>query len=576
MDAEPEAPVEAANDPSNRDHRAAPAAVDGVATGGAAEPRPTDSAAEGDAPPVEAVAPPEETLESPPSAVEDSLSAPETTEELAPVPASDPEAVLAWMRDVATDAAYAPPVSEAGPQRAAQVASARARAGRCDDVITPSDEARLDVHLSDGGSVALEGGGARWRLPGLRASRWRTRGNVAGPIRVDVRDTPIHFRGTVELEDLAILDVEALPHSRVLAALSLIRAERRGSRIVARAMLSDSLFLDVARECGALAPRRDAPAATPAIETGHMHRIGASTLWVEGEGDAQIGEIFSAELPRAWVAVVEAFETHGERTRVRIPTMEGPLHGWVSTLSLGAEIPRPPGPLPQYARSVFVEDPEAAEADVDGLIRPRRGAGTIGLGRFGTIGHGGPPAIRRIPRARLARGTPVYAQGSGRLLARTRAETIARLISRAGGRADEFSIVSMGPIVDSDGALYVRERDFEALEPPRLRVHFSEAEVRSGAIDPSIVRRILRRHQNELRHCRESLGDPRDTQTVEITVRWVVAADGAITTAMPTRSTSRRSAIDHCIVRAFRRWRFPPTEEPGVRLLEVTIRFAWE
>jgi TonB family protein len=135
------------------------------------------------------------------------------------------------------------------------------------------------------------------------------------------------------------------------------------------------------------------------------------------------------------------------------------------------------------------------------------GEGTIGLGNIGTIGHGA--------------GT---GSGSG-------------YGSGAGGFSGRSASV------------------------PRIRT--GEADVR-GSLSREVIRRVIRRHINEVRFCYEQELTARPDLAGRVTVSFIIAATGAVQTASVASSTLSNARVEQCIVTAVRRWTFPAPDGGGI------------
>ncbi len=135
------------------------------------------------------------------------------------------------------------------------------------------------------------------------------------------------------------------------------------------------------------------------------------------------------------------------------------------------------------------------------------GEGTIGLGNIGTIGHGA--------------GT-----GSG---------------SGYGSGAGGFS--------------------GRAASVPRIRT--GEADVR-GSLSREVIRRVIRRHINEVRFCYEQELTARPDLAGRVTVSFIIAATGAVQTASVASTTLSNARVEQCIVTAVRRWTFPAPDGGGI------------
>ncbi len=136
------------------------------------------------------------------------------------------------------------------------------------------------------------------------------------------------------------------------------------------------------------------------------------------------------------------------------------------------------------------------------------GQGTIGMGNFGTIGRGG------------GRGAGEGGYGRG----------VGGFRGRSGGV----------PQVRSGGA-----------------------EVR-GSLSKEVIRRVVRRHINEVKFCYEQQLNARPDLQGRVTTRFVISPTGSVQSAMVASSSLRNEAVESCIVRAVRRWTFPAPDGGGV------------
>ncbi|UJR84828.1 AgmX/PglI C-terminal domain-containing protein [Sandaracinus amylolyticus] len=140
------------------------------------------------------------------------------------------------------------------------------------------------------------------------------------------------------------------------------------------------------------------------------------------------------------------------------------------------------------------------------------GEGTIGLGNLGAIGHG------------AGDGT---GQGYG---------------SAAGGFSGRRAAV------------------------PQVR--FGQAEVR-GALSSEVIRRVVRRHLNEVRYCYEQELAQRPDLMGRVTIGFVIGSSGAVQGSGVTSSSLGNPRVEGCIAQAVRRWTFPSPTGGGV----VTVTY---
>ncbi len=135
------------------------------------------------------------------------------------------------------------------------------------------------------------------------------------------------------------------------------------------------------------------------------------------------------------------------------------------------------------------------------------GEGTIGLGNVGTIGKGG------------GGGTGSgYGRGSG---------------AGFGGRGKRV---------------------------PRVRQ--AKAQVK-GALDKDIIRRIVRAHINEVRHCYNQglVKDP--NLKGRVAVQFTIGPTGKVPVAVVAQSSLKDKNVANCVAKAVKRWKFPKPQGGG-------------
>ena len=135
------------------------------------------------------------------------------------------------------------------------------------------------------------------------------------------------------------------------------------------------------------------------------------------------------------------------------------------------------------------------------------GEGTIGLGNLGTIGKGGGGG-----------NGSGYGRGAGGL----------------GGRRAKAPDVIPG-----------------------------QANVR-GSLDKEIIRRIIRRHINEVKYCYEQELTKKPDLGGRIMVQFTIAASGQVIASVLQNSTMGNARVENCIVQAVRRWEFPKPLGGGI------------
>ena len=135
------------------------------------------------------------------------------------------------------------------------------------------------------------------------------------------------------------------------------------------------------------------------------------------------------------------------------------------------------------------------------------GEGTIGLGNLGTIGKGGGGG-----------SGSGYGRGAGGL----------------GGRRAKAPDVIPG-----------------------------QANVR-GSLDKEIIRRIIRRHINEVKYCYEQELLKKPELGGRVVVQFTISAAGQVIASVLQNSTMGNVRVENCVVQAVRRWEFPKPLGGGI------------
>ena len=93
-----------------------------------------------------------------------------------------------------------------------------------------------------------------------------------------------------------------------------------------------------------------------------------------------------------------------------------------------------------------------------------------------------------------------------------------------------------------------------------------------GSLSKETIRRVIRRHLAEVRHCYEQglLGHP--DLSGRVAVQFIIAPTGEVQVAMVAKSTVAEPRVGQCISRAVRRWNFPAPDGGGI--VSVTYPFV--
>lgn len=117
-----------------------------------------------------------------------------------------------------------------------------------------------------------------------------------------------------------------------------------------------------------------------------------------------------------------------------------------------------------------------------------------------------------------------------------------------------------------DGAGLSRGAGFSGRTARTPNVVASKAEV-VGGLDKDLIRRIVRAHINEVRHCYNQ-GLAKDPNLKgRVSVQFTISGTGKVTTSVVAESDIKDPAVSTCIAQAVRRWSFPKPASGGAALV---------
>ncbi|MEM9073011.1 MAG: AgmX/PglI C-terminal domain-containing protein [Myxococcota bacterium] len=134
---------------------------------------------------------------------------------------------------------------------------------------------------------------------------------------------------------------------------------------------------------------------------------------------------------------------------------------------------------------------------------------------------------------------------------------------RGGGGTGQGTI-GLGNLGQVGGGRATTRRDVPRVRAGRIRV--------TGSLSPAIVRRVVRRHLQELRACYES-GLQSDPQLRgRVTVEFSINPQGRVTRSqVQNGATLSNTAVQNCLAQAARRWVFPAPEQGSVDVVHPFV-----
>lgn len=98
--------------------------------------------------------------------------------------------------------------------------------------------------------------------------------------------------------------------------------------------------------------------------------------------------------------------------------------------------------------------------------------------------------------------------------------------------------------------------------PPRVRQGKAKLSG-SGKLDKDIIRRIVRAHINEVRHCYNQGLVRDDEMGGRVTIGFAIGSDGRASKPTVEKSTLSDELVGNCIAKAVKRWKFPKPQGDG-------------
>ncbi len=96
----------------------------------------------------------------------------------------------------------------------------------------------------------------------------------------------------------------------------------------------------------------------------------------------------------------------------------------------------------------------------------------------------------------------------------------------------------------------------------------------TGSLDKEIIRRVVRRHRNEIRYCYEKQLQKNPDLAGKVEVKFVISATGSVQFASVLNSTLGDDAVGKCITKRVKRWVFPEPKGGGIVAVKYPFMFS--
>ena len=95
-----------------------------------------------------------------------------------------------------------------------------------------------------------------------------------------------------------------------------------------------------------------------------------------------------------------------------------------------------------------------------------------------------------------------------------------------------------------------------------------------GQLDKEIIRRIVRRHVNEVRYCYEQALTKQPKLDGRLVTQFTISGTGVVTSSVIASSTLHSVTVESCIVNAIKRWEFPAPTGHGIAIVSYPFTFT--
>jgi len=85
-----------------------------------------------------------------------------------------------------------------------------------------------------------------------------------------------------------------------------------------------------------------------------------------------------------------------------------------------------------------------------------------------------------------------------------------------------------------------------------------------GSLDKEVIRRVIRKHTNEVRYCYQKALSKNPDLTGRVVVQFTINKDGQVVLSVVEKSTLGHAPTERCIAKAARGWRFPKPTGGGI------------
>ena len=95
-----------------------------------------------------------------------------------------------------------------------------------------------------------------------------------------------------------------------------------------------------------------------------------------------------------------------------------------------------------------------------------------------------------------------------------------------------------------------------------------------GSLDKEIIRRIVRRHLNEVKYCYDQALARQPKLDGRMVAQFTIAGTGQVLASVVQSSTLGAPAVEMCVANAIKRWEIPAPRQGGLAIVSYPFSFS--
>jgi TonB family protein len=111
-------------------------------------------------------------------------------------------------------------------------------------------------------------------------------------------------------------------------------------------------------------------------------------------------------------------------------------------------------------------------------------------------------------------------------------------------------------------------------QPKTPEILIGDGHVQGGTLDKEIIRRIVRRHLNEVKYCYDQALAKQPKLDGRIVVKFTIAGTGQVLASFIQSTTLGSPAVEMCVANAVKRWDFPAPRQGGLAIVSYPFTFS--